>query len=55
MTEPWFDGNIYGWIFGAVLGVVGGLLGAVGGTLATRGKAKRVVLSFWWLMLNKRR
>jgi uncharacterized membrane protein len=52
MTETWFDGNLYGWIFGTVLGVVGGLLGAAGGTLAPRGKAKGVVLLCWWLMLS---
>jgi hypothetical protein len=52
MTEPWFDGNLYGWIPGTVLGVVGGLLGALSGTLAPRGKARRIVLSFWWLMLS---
>jgi len=52
MTEPWFDGNLFGGIFGSVWGVVGGALGALTGILAPRGRARRIVLSLWWLMLS---
>ena len=52
MIEPWFDGSLYGWIPGTVLGVVGGLTGGLIGTLASRGRARRFVLSLWGLMLG---
>jgi len=51
VTEPWFDPNRYGWIFGAGLGMVGGLLGSLGGTLAPRGKAKPLVMGLFGLSL----
>ena len=47
MTEQWFDANLYAWIPGAFLGVAGGILGSLGGTLALRGKAKRLVIGLY--------
>ncbi len=47
MIVPWFDPNLYAWIPGTLLGVVGGTLGAVTGTLAPRGKARRLVLGLY--------
>ena len=49
MTEQWFDANLYAWIPGTLLGVAGGILGSLAGILATRGKAKGLVLAFHWL------
>lgn len=49
MTEQWFDPNLYAWIPGTLLGVAGGILGALAAILATRGKAKGLVLGFYGL------
>jgi uncharacterized membrane protein len=46
MTEPWFNPNFYAWIPGTMLGIAGGLLGGLSGWLASRGRARRIVL---WL------
>ena len=51
MTEQWFDANLYAWIPGTFLGVVGGILGSLGGTLAPRGKAKRLVIGLYGLAI----
>jgi MFS family permease len=48
MTEPWVDPNTFGAYAGAILGGGGGSLaglwGALAGTLAPKGKAKRLVI-----------
>ena len=48
MSEPWFDPNTFGMMYGAIGGGVGGtlcgLLGAATGYLAPRGKARRFIL-----------
>lgn len=51
MTEPWYDGNLYGWIPGATLGLLGGLWGVLVGTLAPRGRARGLVLGATWGLL----
>jgi hypothetical protein len=47
MNEPWFEESMAGW-FGALVGVWGGLAGTLSGVLASRGKAKRLVLGVMW-------
>ncbi len=47
MTQPWFDAVHYSWIPGTVYGVVTGLLGGVVGWLASRGRARRFVITTW--------
>lgn len=48
MSEPWFDANTFGTMYGIIGGGVGGtlcgVLGAIGGILAPRGKGRRFVL-----------
>ncbi len=48
MSEPWFDPNTFGAMYGVIGGGVGGslcgLLGALSGYLAPRGKGRRFVL-----------
>lgn len=44
MAEPWFNPNLYAWIPGASVGVIGGILGAAVGSLAPRGKLRRLVV-----------
>lgn len=48
MSEPWFDADTFGTMYGIIGGGVGGtlcgVLGAVGGILAPRGKGRRFVL-----------
>ncbi len=48
MSEPWFDANTFGTMYGVIGGGVGGILcgvlGAIGGILAPRGKGRRFVL-----------
>jgi hypothetical protein len=44
MTEPWFNPNMYGWIFGTFLGIFGGTMGGLGGFLAPQGKARGLVV-----------
>jgi hypothetical protein len=51
MNEPWFNPNLYAWIPGTMLGVLGGTWGALVGTLAPRGKAKRLVLASGWFLV----
>ena len=51
MTEQWFDVNLYAWIPGTFLGVAGGILGSLGGTLAPRGKAKRLIIGLYGLAM----
>jgi hypothetical protein len=51
MTEPWFDPKLYAWIPGTMLGIAGGLLGGLGGWLAPRGRARRIVLGIYWLII----
>jgi hypothetical protein len=51
MSEPWYDGNLYGWIPGTMLGVLGGLWGTLVGILAPRGRARGLVLGFTGLLL----
>jgi hypothetical protein len=51
MSEPWFDPNHYAWIPGTLLGVLGGSWGALVGSLAPRGKAKRLMLGGLGLLL----
>lgn len=46
MTTAWFDPNMYAWIPGTLLGVMGGMEGAFVGICASRGKCKKLVLSF---------
>jgi peptidoglycan/LPS O-acetylase OafA/YrhL len=47
VSEPWFDPNRYAWVFGTALGIGGGMLGSLAGTLATRGKAKPLVMGLF--------
>ena len=51
MSTPWFDANMYGWIFGVAIGVGGGLIGTLAGTLAPRGKAKGLVLGLHFVLI----
>jgi multidrug transporter EmrE-like cation transporter len=48
MSEPWFDPNTFGALYGGLVGGVGGslagVLGALAGTLAPRGKGKIWIL-----------
>jgi hypothetical protein len=47
VTDPWFDPNRYGWVFGAALGIAGGVLGSLAGSLAPRGKARPLVIGLF--------
>ncbi len=51
MTEPWFDPNLYAWIPGTLLGLVGGTLGAATGVLASRGRAQRLLLGSYVVVI----
>jgi uncharacterized membrane protein HdeD (DUF308 family) len=55
MSEPWFDENQFGALFGAIggggFGTLCGLWGAAAGTLAPRGKGRMFVFGFGWLMI----
>ncbi len=46
MSEPWFNPNTFGALYGAigVGGSLGGLLGAAAGILAPRGKCRTLIL-----------
>ncbi len=50
--EPWYDPNLYGWIPGTVFGCLGGGLGAATGRLASRGKARGVIMALWTVWLG---
>jgi len=50
MSDPWFDPRLV-YVFGPAVGVLGGVLGPMVGVLAPRGKAKRLVLGTWTLVL----
>ena len=43
MSEPWFDGSMWGWIPGTTVGVLGGLWGSLAGVLGSRGKGKGLI------------
>jgi hypothetical protein len=51
MIEPWFDPNAYAWIPGTALGVLLGLWGSVAGVLASRGKARGLVLGSAFVLM----
>lgn len=51
MSEPWFDGNVWGWLPGTLLGVAGGIWGSLLGVLAPRGKGKTLLMGACFLML----
>ena len=51
MSDPWSNPNLYAWIPGAAFGVVGGLWGSLAGTLAPRGRGRRLVLGVGWALL----
>ena len=51
MSEPWYDGNLYGWLPGTVLGCLGGLWGGLAGVLVPTGRGRRVVLGGAWVLL----
>ena len=48
MTEPWFNENVFGALYGAVggslCGVIGGTLGGLAGWLAPKGKGRTWIL-----------
>jgi hypothetical protein len=46
MNEPWFNPNLYAWIPGTFLGLLGGVFGVLVGTMAPRGRGKRLVFGF---------
>ncbi len=48
-VPPWWTDSQAGWI-GGIGGTVIGLLGAVGGLLASRGRARRVVLASLYVL-----
>jgi hypothetical protein len=47
---PWFPEH-YAWVFGTAIGVCGGIFGALVGVLGPQGKAKGLVLGFYWTVL----
>src|SRR4051812_15046681 len=52
MSEPWFDENMFGALWGSIAGggggTLGGLWGALVGTLAPRGKGRAWVIAIGW-------
>ncbi len=52
MTEPWFDPNYWAWLPGTALGCLGGLWGGLAGTLASRRKARDLVLGTGLLLFG---
>jgi peptidoglycan/LPS O-acetylase OafA/YrhL len=51
VSEPWFDGNMWGWLPGTAFGVLGGLWGSLTGILAHRGKGQGIVRGGYFLLL----
>ena len=51
MSDPWFNPNLYAWIPGTAFGVLGGLWGGLAGTLAPRGRGRRLVLGSCWALV----
>lgn len=51
MTEPWFNENTFGALFGAIGGGAGGSLigiwGALTGWLAPQGRARGLIIGLW--------
>lgn len=52
MSEPWYDPNMFGALFGSIVGGGGGslagILGALAGTLAPRGIGRPWILGAMW-------
>ena len=51
MSEPWFDPNTFGALFGSIAGGVGGSLmggwGGLAGWLAPKGRARGLIYGMW--------
>src|SRR5665213_699553 len=56
MSEPWFDENTFGALFGTIAGGGGGTLmglwGGLAGTLAPQGRGKSAVLGIAWVFVG---
>lgn len=52
LIEPWFDPNHYAWIPGTAIGLAAGLMGALAGFLASRGRARNLVLRAWLALVG---
>ena len=55
MTEPWFDPNTFGALYGSIGGGVGGSLigvwGGLTGWLAPQGRARGLIFGLWGVFL----
>lgn len=52
MSEPWFNPDPRAALLVIPLMVAGILLAVIARALASRGKAKRLILGMWWLYLS---
>ena len=51
MPDPWFNPAMYSWIPGTFYGTLLGMTGALAGTLAPKGKAKKLVFGLIYFFL----
>jgi hypothetical protein len=56
MSQPWFDENMFGALWGSIVGggggTLGGLWGALIGTLAPRGKGRAWLIGIGWVFVG---
>lgn len=55
MSQPWFEPNTFGALFGGIggsaVGVMGGVIGTLAGVFAPQGKYRSLVLGLMWAMV----